>query len=389
MKKYSVSTPEGTRDKLFSECSLRRELTNSLKSLFSRRGYQEVITPSVEYYDVFLDSGTPLEPESMLKLIDRAGRILVMRPDVTTPIARIAATKLSSVDAPYRLFYVQNVFRSDIEHSGRSMETLQAGVELLGASGIRPDVEMIALAVESLDACALNDYRLEIGHAGFFKAITAALGAPADKIEEMRRLVEEKNFAALNDVIKEYGVSPYSTALRKLPQLFGGVEVLDEALSLIGNADAVEAISYLRRIYSELEAAGLSGRVMIDLGLVNQINYYTGVIFRGYTSGAGSAVLSGGRYDQLAAAFGKKMPATGFAIDIDALSDSVKLPDDIKLQETVWYEDGYLKDALLYINRMPSGSIALSAAPSREKALDDALSKGIKLTVIGNRGVSQ
>ncbi|MCX7614962.1 MAG: ATP phosphoribosyltransferase regulatory subunit, partial [Clostridiales bacterium] len=211
MKKYSVSTPEGTRDKLFSECSLRRELTNRLKALFSRRGYQEVITPSVEYYDVFLDSGTPLEPESMLKLIDRAGRILVMRPDVTTPIARIAATKLASVEAPYRLCYVQNVFRSDIEHTGRNMETLQAGVELLGASGIRPDVEMIAMAVESLNMFSLKDYRLEIGHAGFFKAITAALGASDDKIEEMRRLVEEKNFAALNDVLKEYGKNPYST----------------------------------------------------------------------------------------------------------------------------------------------------------------------------------
>ena len=97
----------------------------------------------VEYYDVFLDSGTPLEPETMLKLTDRAGRILVLRPDVTTPIARIAATKLSSLNAPYRLFYVQNVFRSDTLHSGRNTETLQAGAELLGASGIRPDVEMI------------------------------------------------------------------------------------------------------------------------------------------------------------------------------------------------------------------------------------------------------
>jgi len=328
MKKYSVSTPEGTRDKLFSECSLRAGLTERLKTLFSKHGYQEVITPSVEYYDVFLDSGTPLEPESMLKLIDRAGRILVLRPDVTTPIARIAATKLSSVDAPYRLYYVQSVFRSDIEHSGRSMETLQAGVELLGASGIRPDVEMIALAVQSLEACALSDYRLEIGHAGFFRAVTSALGASPEKVEEMRRLVEEKNFAALNDILKEFGENPYAGALRKLPQLFGGKEVLEEALGLIDDPLAADAISYLRAIFSELEAAGLSERVMIDLGLVNEINYYTGAVFRGYASGAGGTVLSGGRYDQLAGAFGRPMPATGFAIDVDALSECVLMPED-------------------------------------------------------------
>lgn len=384
MKKYMISTPEGTRDKLFAECGLRRELIGALETLFSKRGYQEVITPALEYLDVFVDSGSPMPIESMFKLTDRSGRILVLRPDVTTPISRIAATKLLSLEAPYRFFYVQDVFRSDIEHTGRSGETLQAGVELLGASGIRADVEMIALAVEAMDACALKDYRLEIGHAGFFKAAVHSLQADMDTVEKMRMLIEEKNFAALNDLLKNFNDVPAAKALRKLPQLFGGAEVLDEALQLLPDAEADNAISYLRSIFEELEMAGLSNRVMIDLGLVNEINYYTGVIFRGYVSGAGGAVLSGGRYDQLTEAFGRALPATGFAVDIDALSECIMLPPDQKLNQMIWFEKGYLKDALLYLNRMPAGTAELSVAASIEEAKREAKQKGAQLVCIGN-----
>ena len=145
---YNVNTPEGTRDRLFAECRERRQVQQALTGLFRRRSYAEVITPEVEFYDLFLQSGNPMPQEAMLKIIDRSGKIMVMRPDSTTPIARVAATKLRSVPLPQRLYYDQTVFRSGREHRGGSSEIAQCGVELIGASGRKADLEMIALAVD-------------------------------------------------------------------------------------------------------------------------------------------------------------------------------------------------------------------------------------------------
>ena len=138
----TINTPEGTRDRLFAECRERRQVQDSLTALFRRRGYQEVITPEVEFYDLFTQSGNPLPQESMLKIIDRSGKIMVMRPDCTTPIARVAATKLKTVPFPQRLYYAQTVFRSGNAHEGGSSEIAQCGVEMIGAMGRKADLEM-------------------------------------------------------------------------------------------------------------------------------------------------------------------------------------------------------------------------------------------------------
>ena len=147
--RYTIHTPEGTRDRLFSECRERRQVQSALTKLFQCRGYAEISTPEVEFYDLFLQSGNPMPQESMLKIIDRSGKIMVMRPDCTTPIARVAATKLKAVPLPQRLYYDQTVFRSGQEHKGGSSEIAQCGVELIGAAGQKADLEMIAMAVDA------------------------------------------------------------------------------------------------------------------------------------------------------------------------------------------------------------------------------------------------
>ena len=171
--KYRINTPEGTRDRLFAECRERRQVQRELTALFQRRGYAEVSTPEVEFYDLFLQSGNPMPQESMLKIIDRSGKIMVMRPDCTTPIARVAATKLKALPLPQRLYYDQTVFRSGQAHTWGSSEIAQCGVELIGAGGRKADLEMIALAVDALKACGLARFHVELGHVGFFRELTA------------------------------------------------------------------------------------------------------------------------------------------------------------------------------------------------------------------------
>ena len=377
--KYIINTPEGTRDRLFSECRERRQVQRSLTGLFARRGYAEVITPELEFYDLFLQSGSPMPQEQMVKLIDRAGRLLVLRPDSTTPIARVAATKLAAVPLPQRLYYDQTVFRAGREHRGGSSEIAQCGVELIGAGGRKADLEMIALAVDALKACGLARFHVELGHVGFFRELTARVDMPADTVEQARELIEGKNFAALGDLLEPYRGQAACEPLRRLSRLFGGAEVLDEAETLSGGSDALD---YLRDLYGELKSAGYGDYIRFDLGMVHQIDYYTGVVFRGYVEGAGDAVLSGGRYDNLVGVFGREAQATGFAVDVDAVARTLPELAPPVLRTIVHYEPGYLAQALEAVDGRPAGTSELSPCRTLESSLNLARDKGAEAVLV-------
>lgn len=329
---FVINTPEGTRDRLFAECADRRKVQNTLTELFAEKGYAEISTPEVEFYDLFVQSGNPLPQESFLKIVDRSGKIMVMRPDCTAPIARVAATKLKAVPLPQRLYYNETVFRSGQAHKGGSSEIAQCGVELIGAAGKQADVEVIALAVEALKAVSPHPFHIELGHVGLFRALAAEMDMPPAQTEQMRLLIEGKHFAALNDLLEPYKDKPAYAVLSRLSQLFGSTEVLDEAEALVGKREEVD---YLRALYAALQEKGCGEFVRFDLGLVHQIDYYTGVVFRGYVEGAGAPVLSGGRYDNLVEKFGRPAPAIGFAVDADAVAaclSQVQAPAEHRLR---------------------------------------------------------
>ncbi len=320
---YIINTPEGTRDRLFAECADRRKVQDTLTDLFSFRGYAEISTPEIEFYDLFIQSGNPIPQENFLKIVDRDGKIMVMRPDCTVPIARVAATKLKALPFPQRLYYNETVFRSGQAHRGGSTEIAQCGIELIGAAGEKSDVEVIALAVEGLKAVSPHPFHIELGHVGLFRALAAEMDMDDAKIEQMRLLIDGKHFAALNDLLEAYKAKPAYAVLSRLSQLFGSTDVLDEAEALVGKREEVE---YLRKLYAALAEKGYGEYVRFDLGLVHQIDYYTGVVFRGYVEGAGAPVLSGGRYDNLVEKFGRPAPAIGFSVDADAVAACMSQP---------------------------------------------------------------
>lgn len=375
----TISTPEGTRDRLFGECRERRRVQKALLGLFQRRGFSEVSTPEVEFYDLFLRSGNPIPQEQLLKIIDRGGKIMVMRPDCTAPIARVAAAKLKHLPAPQRLYYDQTVFRSGQEHRGGRSEIAQCGIELLGAQGLRADAEVLALAADSLRAVGLAGFHIEIGHVGFFHALARALRLPDEDTETIRSLIERKNFAALADFLAPYVHTAPGKALDRLPYLFGGVEVLDEAEQLFPDC---AAISYLRALYSALETAGYGDDFRFDLGLVHQIDYYTGVVFRGYAMGAADAVLSGGRYDGLLAAFGPDAPATGFAVDVDAVAGCLPPLEPTQATLLIHYDPAFLARALAVVDASAPGAACLSPCATLEESRTLARAKGAKTLLI-------
>ena len=373
-----INTPEGTRDRLFSECLERRQVQSALVELFRSRGYTEVITPEVEFYDLFVQSGNPIPQESMLKIIDRSGKIMVMRPDCTAPIARVAATKLKHLALPQRLYYDQTVFRDRLAHAGGSREIAQCGVEMIGAVGDKADLEMVAMAVDALRCCGLKQFHIELGHAGFYRALAGRMNMTQDGLERLRSAIEGKNFALLNDLLEPYRGEDACAALRRLPYLFGGVEVLDEAQALAGPCGSLD---HLRRLYSELSAAGYGDCVRFDLGLVHQLDYYTGLVFRGYAEGAGAPVLSGGRYDGLMEQFGRKAEATGFAVDVDAVGACLAV-ETPKLETVIHYGPGLLAKALAVVDSRPAGSCELSPCRTLESTMNLAREKGAERVLL-------
>lgn len=384
IRRYERATPEGTRDLLFEECAARREVESTLSGLFKARGYNRVITPTLEFFDVFDRESAGMPLETLYNVTDARGRLMVLRPDNTLPIARIAATRLRDETIPLRLFYSQNVFRRNPGLTGRRDESAQSGIELIGASGLRADLEILTTAVDALELCGAPDFRIEIGHAGFSGALFQALEADETLREEIAELIEMKNYAALNDALDQAGDTQAARAIRRLPRLFGGEEVLDEAVALYDDQRALEPLSYLRNIYRLLMQLGLQNKVNIDLGLVHRGNYYTGVVFRGYIEGSGVTVLSGGRYDGLLGEFGSPpMPATGFGVEVDALACAMCARGDAAAPKAadvlVFGVDGCEVRALSYARSLNEQGLVCEncVLDSAEAARDYAARKGI------------
>lgn len=322
MKRYSNITPEGSRDFLFEECDDRKNVEATLSALYKENAYRKVITPAIEFFDVFTSGNAGIEADDMYKLTDNHGRTTVLRPDNTMPIARLVATRLKESDFPVRLYYNQNVFVKNKVLAGTTDEIPQSGIEFIGDGSLDADIEVISMAVEALKRSDLNSFKIEIGHAGFFNAVLDKMNlSPAEK-SEICKLIEGKNYAALGDLLDKFGSTAETEVLHKLPRLFGGAEVLSEAKALYKSENSDKALDYLKTLLNKLDVMGISESVMIDLGLVNRSNYYTGVIFRGYAEGSGATILSGGRYDNLIADFGLDVPAIGFGVDVNALCDA-------------------------------------------------------------------
>lgn len=386
MKKYNLITPEGTKDVLFEECIVRRDLQKKITSIFEVRGYNEVITPGLEYYDVFDLDNAGLPQEEMYKSTDNHGRLLVFRPDLTLPIARLAATRLHGHSLPIRLYYDQPVWRNRPDLSGRSDESTQAGIELMGAEGLRADLEVITTAAQVMKACG-RDFRIEIGHAAIFRILADKLPISEEMKEEIRSIIESKNYAALSEILDNMEKSPYVKALKHLPRLFGGEEIFAEAAKYCTDPEAEEILNYIKALYKALEKLGLGSRIMVDLGLVQRNDYYTGVVFSAYEYGHGEAVLMGGRYDNLLGAFGAPMAACGFAVDVDALTSIVMKNQYPALRETevlVHGLDGFEMEAQLELMELIDEGVRaeVSVFSNLEEARAYAAKKHIKEVIV-------
>ncbi len=317
-KKWRI--PDGVQDTLAVECYNKRKIEQYFRQTIFQAGYDEIETPEFEYLEVFQGENAQHKRENLIKFIDSNGDILVLRPEMTTPIARLAATKLTSF--PARLFYIANAYGDENAYYSSQREYTQAGVELLGDDTPEADAEVIAIAIESLQKCGLQHFQIDIGQVDFFKGLMEEAGLNDEEIETLRSYVDQKNDLAVELFLhgkhqEGRRIDPTIVdTIRQLPMLYGGAEVFDAAEQLSSSQRCRNAISNLRRIYDILVAYGMQSYISVDLGMLQAIDYYSGLIFKGYCDGLGFTILSGGRYDKLLRQFGNDLPATGFAVGI-------------------------------------------------------------------------
>ncbi|MBQ8967872.1 ATP phosphoribosyltransferase regulatory subunit [Ruminococcus sp.] len=388
MKRYDLITPEGTRDLLFEDCLARRKVEGTLAALFEGFGYSEVVTPGIEFYDAFSGSTRNFRQESLYKLTDSKGRLIVLRPDSTIPIARLAATRLKEAGTPLRLYYNQSVFSNNALLKGRSDEVVQAGIELIGGDNVkRADLEVLCTAVEALASFDKENFRLELGHIGYFKELVAQLNLDEDVIEEIRMLISTKNFPALNDLLDEIGDNDITRALKQLPSLFGGIEVLDKASDIYANDKITGILFNLRKVFNRLSSLGYEGKISVDLGIVSHTDYYTGIVFKGYLSEVGHSVLKGGRYDNLIGSFGKELPAVGFGVNVDLVARHLERiganPASKPVDAVIFGEKGYVVEAMAHAQKLvrEGRKVEHSLFNSYEETVEYAKSKGVKKVI--------
>lgn len=391
--RYDLRTPEGTRDYLYEDCVVREQIEKKLHRVFQSHGYCQIMTPGLEFYDVFHLNSRYFPQEMLYKLTDHKGRLLVIRPDSTMPIARIAATRLREAPLPLRFYYNQSVYTASRSLSGHSNEIRQTGIELIGCATRRADLEILSAAAEALSVCGEQEFILEIGHVGFFHELVRLLPVEDEIREKIRNLIEAKNYPALNDVLDEIGDTSVTQALKQLPRLFGGVEVLEKASELIQNEKISGILKELKEVYLSLCQLGYRGRITLDLGIVNRADYYTGLVMKGYLEGYGEPVLSGGRYDKLISEFGYDVPATGFAVNTDAVASTLRqkgITSPVKRPDVlVFGEEGYEIEAILHAKRLISQGLYAETAVQEtlEEARAYASSKGIsKIILVGKEG---
>ena len=382
MKKNLKITPEGTKDFLFAECSAMDDVCGSIEQVFVKRGFKKVITPGIEFYDVFSVDCSGIDQQDMYKMTDNKGRLLVARPDSTLPIARMVSTRLKNSILPVRLYYKQAVYRNNPTLTGKRNEFMQMGVELLGVKGLRADLEVLTTAVSSLKSVA-GDFRIELGHAEVFDALSDELDIDEDYKERIRVSIESKNYSALNNLLDKLEPCRAVSAIRSLPSLFGGDEVFEKAAEICAGTKAESALEYLHHIYSKLSPLGLGEKLIIDLGLVQRNDYYTGFVFAGYVSGIGDAVVTGGRYDELLSRFGESMGAAGFAIDTDALTE-LRLSDSaVSYSDNpdvlIFAKDGNELEAIELAEKLQSEGVKaqFSVLPTVEETMEFARQRGI------------
>jgi ATP phosphoribosyltransferase regulatory subunit len=305
--------PSGTRDVLPDEMRELRAIEAALGQTFERRGYGEISTPALEY-ESEIERADLAGARPAYRLFDEHGNVLVLRSDMTVPIARVVATRYAHSEPPMRFSYLAHAYRGVRPQRGQAREVLQAGIELVGSAAPEGTAEALGVLCRALDAAGLRDYRVGLGDASLYGRLLDAFAVAAEARERILHELVTRDFVGLEREVAAAGLGDEEAGLLlRVPQMRGGTDVLEAS-----DGPVADALAGMRAVRELLDPAA-SERVIFDLGLVRDLGYYTGAVFEVYDPAVGVPVGGGGRYDELLGRFGRPLPAVGFALDVERL----------------------------------------------------------------------
>ncbi|WP_194841105.1 ATP phosphoribosyltransferase regulatory subunit [Sporosarcina cascadiensis] len=355
---------------LAHEHERHEKIIETLSKRFTTYGYKRIKTSAFERYDLYSNVRTSINQNEMIKVIDYTGELLVLRPDVTIPLTQELVQMNGSLPEEMRYYYVQEVFRQTFRENEEIGKT-QAGVEYFCESSPEADAETIMLACHALRDVGFSDVKIEIGHAGFFNELIADLSLSAELTAELKIIIQAKNVVEIGPFLENLEIDPsVKEVLEQLPFLYGAPETVFERLQNLRVSESVkQAINYLQQTYEIADLYGLKKHIVIDLGLINRMGYYSGIIFQGYVEKFGKPVLMGGRYDSLSEEFGIKRPAIGFACEIDSLVKATahkELQERFSIDITVLYEESRMKYAIDITNELRERDYRVLSKPMKQ-----------------------
>lgn len=375
--------PTGVKDYLPHAVAKLRRIERDVLDCMQRWGYEQIMTPTIEYYDTVGVASTTSD-QKLFKLLNQRGTTIVLRSDMTAPIARVVGSLLKDKPFPLRLSNHGNVFRAFEDKGGREAEFFQTGVELVGDASPEADAEVIALAIASLQAAGVPAFKIAIGHVGFLNGLfEETLPGRSGEQEALKECLLQRDHVGYRDILRKLVIGEsVREELEGILRLRGGQEVCSQALELSSNASAQAAIRHLCEIWDNLTAYGVQEHVLIDLTMIGDFSYYTGMTFEGYASNLGFPVCSGGRYDNLLAQFGRPAPATGFALKTNRIMEVVEDEARSGSQVLVAYERADRGIALAEALRLRNDGRAAVTALVSSGELEDiiALAAEAKLT---------
>ena len=335
--------PLGMRD-TFPEIYERLEnVRQTGRQLLHARGYEFIKTPSVEYYDT-VGKASAIQDATLFKLVDSQGNTLVLRPDMTTPIARVVTSKLLKEKIPQRLAYFENVFRAQQQEGGRPAEFEQMGIELIGDSSVYADAEVIMTAIELVKAYGIASFKVTVGHAGVLSTILSDYTESAEQATKLNELLVQRNYVGFEEAVLAFDLPKTKTDAL--------LAFIEEALSLT-SIEQIEkymrkndALDYMQKLWQILAQAGYEQYMAIDFTLSSHMSYYTGMLFEVFAAGSGFPLGNGGRYDGLLEYFGTNTGATGFGLRVDRLLEAMPRTENVQERTVVLFANEKFTEAL-------------------------------------------
>jgi len=319
MERNVIGLPAGFRDLLFEEAETRRRVENGFAAVFSSGGYREIVPSGVEFLDVY-GRGNQGVKDRTFKFLDRDDNLLALRADFTPSVARIVAGRLRAGPLPIRLWYSGSVFRKADRHRGQFHEFSQIGAELIGVNSIARDAEVLDVALTCLMGAGVEDACVHVNHAGIFRGIVAALGLDARSLEKVKSAIDRKDMRTLGTRLEQLGVAaPVRSQVNTLSRCVGDAGVLAEASASVANDESLRAIGELVSLSGLLPQ--WASRIVFDLTEIDELEYYTGAMFNFFSPSHTGELGRGGRYDGLLKEFGADLPAVGFSLSLDRISE--------------------------------------------------------------------